>query len=211
MVAVSRQEQPMTNLSDTQVVSLATACQRDGRHVLPLPASLKGGAAQKVLRSLLAKGLVEEVPAAPGTPIWREVDGRRLGLIATDAAFHALGVPTERAVPEAADTAPQPPQRASRGKKAATSARLGKKGGVQGRVAGGLTAARKPRAENKQARLITMLKQPGGASLDEIMAATGWQAHSIRGAISGLLKKKLGLHVTSEKIEGRGRVYRLPS
>jgi hypothetical protein len=48
-----------------------------------------------------------------------------------------------------------------------------------------------------------------GARLDEIMAATGWQAHTGRGAIARALKKKLGLTVSSEKVEGRGRVYRI--
>jgi hypothetical protein len=54
-----------------------------------------------------------------------------------------------------------------------------------------------------------MLQQPDGASLDEIVAATGWQAHTVRGAIAGAMKKKLGLAVTSDKVEGRGRVYGL--
>ena len=47
--------------------------------------------------------------------------------------------------------------------------------------------------------------------LDEITAATGWQPHTVRGAIAGALKKKLGLEVTSEKVDARGRVYRLPA
>jgi len=68
---------------------------------------------------------------------------------------------------------------------------------------------RKTRPDTKQARLIAMLKQPHGASLDEIVAATGWQAHTVRGAIAGALKKKLGLTVASEKVAGRGRVYRV--
>ncbi len=48
-----------------------------------------------------------------------------------------------------------------------------------------------------------------GATIEEIVEATGWQAHSVRGAISGALKKKLGLAVTSEKVQARGRVYRI--
>ncbi len=48
----------------------------------------------------------------------------------------------------------------------------------------------------------------GGATIDEMAAATSWQPNSIRGALSGILKKKLGLDITSEKVEGRGRVYR---
>ena len=54
-----------------------------------------------------------------------------------------------------------------------------------------------------------MLKAPKGATLDEIVAAFAWQPHTVRGAIAGALKKKLGLEVTSQKVEGRGRVYRI--
>ena len=61
-----------------------------------------------------------------------------------------------------------------------------------------------PRANTKQAQLIAMLRRPDGADLDEIAEATGWRKHSIRGAISGALKKKLGLEVTSTK-DGQGR------
>jgi predicted transcriptional regulator len=55
-----------------------------------------------------------------------------------------------------------------------------------------------------------MLRAEGGATIDEIVAETGWQPHTVRGAFAGALKKKLGLQVTSEKVEGRGRVYSLP-
>jgi hypothetical protein len=48
-----------------------------------------------------------------------------------------------------------------------------------------------------------------GATIAEAVKATGWQPHSVRGAISGTLKKKLGLAVTSDKVESRGRVYRV--
>ena len=66
---------------------------------------------------------------------------------------------------------------------------------------------RTPREGTKQATLIAMLRAPEGATLDEIVAATGWLPHTARGAMSGALKKKLGLTITSEKVEGRGRVY----
>ena len=61
----------------------------------------------------------------------------------------------------------------------------------------------------KTALLIEMLSRPEGASLADLMKKTKWQPHSIRGAISGTLKKKLGLPVTSEVDEDRGRVYRI--
>ena len=54
-----------------------------------------------------------------------------------------------------------------------------------------------------------MLRRPEGASLGQIIAATGWQKHTVRGAISGALKKKRGLEVTSEKNEAGERVYRI--
>jgi hypothetical protein len=65
------------------------------------------------------------------------------------------------------------------------------------------------RPNSKQAHLVEMLKRPEGASLIEIAETFGWQAHTVRGAIAGSLKKKLGLVITSEKIEGRGRVYKI--
>ena len=65
------------------------------------------------------------------------------------------------------------------------------------------------RAGTKQAMLIALLQAPEGAAMDEIVAATGWLAHTARGGMSGALGKKLGLVVTSAKEEGRGRVYRI--
>ena len=68
---------------------------------------------------------------------------------------------------------------------------------------------RKAREGTKQALLIEMLKRPKGATIDEIVTATGWQSHTVRGAMAGALKKKLGLTIASEKVETRGRVYRI--
>jgi hypothetical protein len=59
-------------------------------------------------------------------------------------------------------------------------------------------------ADNKQVKLIEMLKRAQGATIDEIAAAFDRQKHTARGAIAGALKKKLGLDVTSEKVEGPG-------
>ena len=61
--------------------------------------------------------------------------------------------------------------------------------------------------QTKQQLLIDMLGREGGATLAEIVAATGWQSHTVHGAMSGALKKRLGLTFISEKIDGRGRVY----
>ena len=59
--------------------------------------------------------------------------------------------------------------------------------------------------------LIEMLRRPEGGTMEEIMAATGWLAHTARGAMSGATGKKLGLVVTSEKAAVRGRIYKLPA
>ncbi len=64
------------------------------------------------------------------------------------------------------------------------------------------------RPRGKLGRLIELLAAPQGASLEAMMAATGWQAHSVRGAMSGGLKKKHGLAIISEKTEA-GRIYRI--
>ena len=69
-------------------------------------------------------------------------------------------------------------------------------------------ASNKIRGDSKQATLIKLLERPSGASIDEMAKATGWQRHSVRGIMSGVLKKRLGLAIASEK-EERGRIYRI--
>jgi hypothetical protein len=61
----------------------------------------------------------------------------------------------------------------------------------------------------KLAQLEALLRRPEGATLDQISAAIGWQAHSVRGAMSGTLKKKQGLAITSDKAQDGQRVYRI--
>jgi len=70
-------------------------------------------------------------------------------------------------------------------------------------------AVASPRPASKQAQVIAMLRRPQGATVDAIIAATGWQRHTVRGVISGALKKKLGLAIVSEKVAGGTRVYRI--
>src|SRR5262245_34860984 len=65
-----------------------------------------------------------------------------------------------------------------------------------------------PQRPTKQDVVIAMLRQPEGATVDEVASVTGWQRHTVRGVFSGTLKKKLGLTVASAT-EERGRVYRI--
>ena len=69
-------------------------------------------------------------------------------------------------------------------------------------------AAAPPVKTTKLSALMTLLRRPEGARIAELCTATGWQAHSVRGAIAGTVKKKLGLTVSSDASEA-GRVYRM--
>jgi hypothetical protein len=71
--------------------------------------------------------------------------------------------------------------------------------------------SRQPRSREgtKEAQLIAMLRRPEGATIAQVIEATGWQPHTVRGAISGALKKKRGLEVSSQKNEAGERVYRI--
>lgn len=70
-------------------------------------------------------------------------------------------------------------------------------------------AGRKEKSRTKSDALVALLSRPRGATLEEMMKATGWQAHSVRGFLAGPLKKKLGRPVASE-VTDKGRVYRIP-
>ncbi len=192
----------MPKLTDTQLVILSAAANREDRAVLPLPKSLKikGSAVTNTLEALRKKGLLEEKLASRDAIAWRQgKDGRRMMLVITDAGRQAIdGEPV-------GDPGKQPTRAKARTKK--PSGRAERKSG-----------AAKPRSEKsaptarqgtKQALLIDLLKRKTGATIADLVKATGWQPHSVRGAISGALKKKLGLTVTSEPIEKRGRVYRI--
>jgi hypothetical protein len=176
----------MTRLTDTQTKILSRASTRPGNLAMPLPKGLHGAAAKKVVTMMIDRGLIDEVDAdiRRDEPLWRETgDGHGTTLIATGTGLDAIGIEPVVAQAMAGLRKRQPDAQPVE----PVSARSG----------------------TKQAELIALLQTPEGASVPEIAAATGWQAHTVRSAISGQLKKKLGLAVVSEKIEGRGRVYRI--
>ncbi len=201
----------MTTLSDTQLVILSAAAQRADLSVLPLPdgVNLKGGALTKVMDSLRNRGLIRVLGG----------DGGPERVVITSEGMAAIGVEAdEDEAPAAADTAPTSADpgsaadapaaaseangakkrakgRPAKGKKARTTARATSEPGVSGEPREKPT----PRAGTKQAQMIEMLKRPEGATVEQIAAATGWQHHTIRGAISGALKKKLGLTVEATR------------
>ena len=189
----------MSRLSDSQLVVLTAACQRADHCVFPVTAKLKGNAAGNVLKSLLKRALIKEVHAKNDDTVWRHDEQHgRMTLVATKAAFATLGIDprddaAEDAETEAADKAPtvveaEPNTRSKTPKSKEPKA---------------------PRKDSKQAQLIAMLRRAKGATIDEVVEALEWQPHTVRGAIAGALKKKLGLDVTSKKDEKRGRIYRV--
>ncbi len=64
------------------------------------------------------------------------------------------------------------------------------------------------RDNSKQAQVIAMLRRPEGATILQICQATGWRAHTVRGTFAGAFKKKLGMTIISEKVQGTDRIYR---
>ena len=190
----------MPKLTDTDLVILSAAARRDDGAALPLPKSLriKGEAATRTLDGLRRKGLLDEKPAAREAGAWRESkDGQRMMLVITDSGLKAID----------GESAAQPRKQSDPAGSRPKQPRLEPK--TAGSRPKGQGAAPAVRQGTKQALLVDLLKSRSGATIDEAVAATGWQAHSVRGAISGTLKKTLGLAVTSEPVEKRGRVYRI--
>jgi hypothetical protein len=202
----------MSKLTDTQLVILTQAAKHSARAVT-IPDRIRGGTVAKVIGPLLAKGLVEEIEHAPDLPACHtREDGSRTALVITNAGLVAIGMEpdVQEAEPDAAAVS-----KPARGRKARARLAKGTDGARKPRKAG--KAAQEPRTapqagtrtRTKQAQLIAMLERPDGATIAQIVEATGWLPHTVRGAIAGALKKRLGLEVTSEKVEGVGRVYRI--
>jgi hypothetical protein len=162
------------SLTDTQLVLLSSASQRED-YLVALPPNLKGGAAKKVVEKLLSVGLLEEVAVKRAQPAWRTDNERPVGLKITRAGLKALGIePVDAAKTDAPGSAPKKRSRTMRSKRASRRETASGQG---------------PRAGSKQALLISLLSRAKGATLDDLVKATGWLRHTTRAALTGLRKK----------------------
>ncbi len=145
-----------TKLTETQDLILSAAAQRRDNIALPLPKGLVGAAAKMTVTKMIERGWLQEVDAdmRRGESLWRETgDGHGTTLVATDVGLLAIGI--EPVVVKA--------MAAVRKHTAEAPAPMPKVPVI--------------REGTKQAMLIAMLRRPEGATMDEIIAETGWQPH----------------------------------
>jgi hypothetical protein len=189
-----------TSLTPAQHAILAKAINTSGGKIDWFPDNIKGGARKKVLDGLFNRALI----TSDGTDWFVAAEG-----------YDALGMPrpglNKMRIGQFEANLDQIIANAE-GALAATS---------DPELEAAVTAAEatwtqeptqaKPRTRDnsKQAEVIRMLQRPEGATIGQICAATGWQAHTVRGTFAGAFKKKLGLTIVSDKPQGGERVYRI--
>lgn len=160
----------MTKLSDIQLILLSSAAARADGSLLPPPDTLatRRDRLHRSITGLVTKGFAIEAEVQTPAQAWRQDEDRMVGVVITDAGRIAIGV----------EVIAQPTE----GVSAAVE-----------EVADDAAAAASTPRPSKIGQVVVLLERPDGATLTEIMAATGWLAHSTRAALTGLRKKGHGV------------------
>ena len=196
-------------LTDTQLVLLGAAAQRKDL-CLVAPPTLKGATAQKVASKLISAGFVKEVKAKASGPLWRRDEelGASYALKLTAAGAKAIAVDDaaepEDAVEESNALAKNRDQAAILSKLDAKDARAAEA------MEPGPIRPPAPRGGSKLAGVIRLLHRDHGATIEELIAATGWLAHTTRAALTGLRKRGYAVAIDRSD-DRRGSFYRIPA
>lgn len=170
--------------TDTQLVLMSAAAQRDD-HLITPKETLKGRAAQIALTAMIQKGFADEVIVTCTQPHWRtDADGQLIGLRITAAALKELGIDAEEPGSDPANpVALSQPARPTP-----------------------VMIKTEPRSGSKKAQVLNLLQREQGATLEEMVQATGWLPHTTRAALTRLRHEGWAL----ERIEAAsGSCYRI--
>jgi hypothetical protein len=193
-------------LTETQLMMLSAAAQRNDRYLVATP-NLKVAAAQKIASKLVGAGLVREIRAKAGAPIWRRDDdaGLSYALRLTAAGANAVAI----------DKSSEP-------------GHIDDDGDLRGNVALARSSSKEhsdpdpssagengtapqrsssPRGGTKLAQVVELLQQDRGASIAELIVVTGWLPHTTRAALTGLRKRGFVTAIDRSDKE-RGSIYR---
>jgi Protein of unknown function (DUF3489) len=182
-------------LTDAQLVMLSAASQRESL-CLTAPAKMKGAVLSKVSEKLIKLGLVREFRAKAGMPVWRRDDaGQTYSLKLTVAGLKAIAVDdgSEGAIERSKEMQSQPP--------------LKETGDSRAEGVGENAQTLTPRAGSKLATVIDLLQRSDGATISNLIEATGWLSHTTRAALTGLRKR--GYAVVRERTGEGDSIYRV--
>jgi hypothetical protein len=203
---------PKPKLADAELVILSSAANRADFLALPVPDTLAGKPVdtQRVLKRLLKRKLVAERPAKVEDPLWRkDASERHLTLRLTPAGFEAINLEAPedlKSTPGQALNAEKTPRRANKHSDRKASPRSKQKKAKTHR-----NERPKTRSASKTETVLNLLKRTNGASLTDMIKATGWQPHSVRGFLSAVVKKKLRLALSASDDDKGNRRYHLKS
>ncbi len=206
---ISNSRSTATRLTDAQTAMLVAASQREDRCLTLIP-SMRGAKLVKTAEKLIAAGLVREVKAKASIPVWRRDGETGIAFALTLTAAGAKAIAGEREVHsgEAAATNKSEPSAPAPTGSPVALARVTQKTAVPADIE--RRERCEPRPTSKIAAVVGLLSRSGGATLADLVAATGWLPHTTRAALTGLRKR--GYVVMLARSNGdRGSAYSITS